>query len=150
MRQLFIDSRDRVSRTTTDFSILLPETLVLEGGTHKGRIDNLRIPLVIPTIRTGVNDTIIVQLGAQKYNVTIPQANYDGPTLAATIQGLLAATAPGSWAVAYDTSNIAMSIACNNQFPIVGGTYAAQLMSRAYTPLRLPGRQTSTASAASL
>ena len=138
MRQLFIDSRDRVSGTTTDFSILLPETLVLEGGTHKGRIDNLRIPLVIPTIRTGVNDTIIVQLGAQKYTVTIPQANYDGPTLAATIQGLLAATAPGSWAVAYDTSNIAMSIACNNQFTIVGGTYAAQLMSRAYTPLTGP------------
>ena len=67
MRQLFIDSRDRVSGTTTDFSIALPETLVLEGGTHKGRIDNLRIPLVIPTIRKGVNDTIIVQMGAQRY-----------------------------------------------------------------------------------
>ena len=60
MRQLFVDSRDRISGTTTDFTIQLPETLVIEGNGHKARIDNLRIPMVIPTIQTGINDTIIV------------------------------------------------------------------------------------------
>ena len=54
MRQLFIDSRDRISGTSTDFVIELPETLVIEGSNHRARIDNLRIPLTIPAIRTGV------------------------------------------------------------------------------------------------
>ena len=133
MRQLFIDSRDRVSGTTTDFTIQLPETLTIEGSSHKGRIDNLRIPLSVPTIQTGINDTVIVQLGAQTYTITIPQANYDGPTLAGLIQGLLQAVAPGSWSVVYDISNIAMSMSCSNPFTIVGGTYAAQIMARPYT-----------------
>ena len=133
MRQLFVDSRDRISGTTTDFTIQLPETLVVEGGTHKGRVDNLRVPLTVPTIQTGTNDTIVILLGAQLYTVTIPQANYDGPTIASTIQSLLTATAPGSWTVTYQTSNIAMSIACSNPFLIVGGSYAAQLMSHPFT-----------------
>jgi hypothetical protein len=132
MRQIFVDSRDRVAGTTTDFSIQLPETMTVGTG-HRARVDNLRVPLVIPTIRSGVNDTIVVKLGAQQYTVSIPQANYDGPGLAAIIQNLLQATAPGSWTVAYDSSNIAMSISCSNNFTIVGGTYAAQLMARNYT-----------------
>lgn len=47
--------------------------------------------------------------------------------------GLLGSAAPGAWSVVYDSSNIAMSISCSNNFTIVGGTYAAQLMSRPYT-----------------
>jgi hypothetical protein len=65
--------------------------------------------------------------------VTIPQAQYDGPGIATVLQGLLFAAAPGSWTVTYDTSNIAMKISCTNAFTIVGGTYAAQIMSRPYT-----------------
>ena len=133
MRLIFVDSRDRVSGTTTDFTIQLPETMTIEGRAHRARVDSLRIPLCIPTIRAGINDTIVVQLGAQKYTITIPQANYDGPALAAAIQGPLQATAPGAWSVSYDMSNIAMSVSCSNAFTIVGGTYAAQLMSRSYT-----------------
>ena len=106
MRQLFVDSRDRISGSTTDFTIQLPETLVIEGNGHKARIDNLRIPMVIPTIQTGINDTIIVQLGAQKYTVTIAQANYDGPSLASTIQGLLQQSPPGSWSVSLSLIHI--------------------------------------------
>ena len=75
MKQIFVDSRDRVSGTTTDFTIQLPQTLNLEGGRHRGRIDNLRIPVVIPTIQAGVNDTLQVRIGEQTYTVTIPQAN---------------------------------------------------------------------------
>jgi len=132
MRQIFVDSRDRVSGTTTDFTIQLPQTLSLGPG-HRGRIDALRIPLVVPTIQKGVNDTLQVRLGATTYTLTIPQANYDGPGIASALQGLLTSTAPGRWTVSYDTSNIAMSISCTNPFTIVGGTYGAQLMSRAYT-----------------
>ena len=62
MRQIFVDSRDRVSGTSTHFVIELPETLVIEGSNHRARIDHLGIPLTIPTIRTGVNDTIIVRV----------------------------------------------------------------------------------------
>ena len=133
MRQIFVDSRDRVSGTTTDFTIQLPQTLSLEGGRHRGRIDNLRIPLVIPTIQAGVNDTLRVLIGATTYAVSLPQANYDGPGLAAALQSLLLSTAPGSWTVFYDTANIAMIISCTNPFTIVGGTYATQLLSRPYT-----------------
>ena len=133
MKQVFVDSRDRVSGTTKDFTIQLPLTLNLVGGCHRGRIDNLRIPVVIPTIQGGVNDTLQVRIGAQTYTVTIPQANYDGPGLAAILSSLLLSAAPGSWTVAYDTAKIAMSISCANPFTIVGGTYAAQLLSRPYT-----------------
>ena len=132
MRQIFVDSRDRVAGTTTDFLIQLPETMTIERG-HRARVDNLRIPLCVPTIRSGINDTVVVRLGSQQYTVTLPQSNFDGPGLAATLQGLLQATAPGAWSVQYDTGNIAMSISCSNNFTIVGGTYAAQLMSRSYT-----------------
>ena len=132
MRQIFVDSRDRVSGTTTDFTIQLPETLSLGSG-HRGRIDFLRIPVVIPTIRTGINDTIVVLIGSTTYGIAIPQANYDSNGLASAIQSRLAATAPGSWTVVYDSSNIAMSITCSNPYTITGGTYAAQLMNHPYT-----------------
>ena len=107
MKLIYVDSRDRVSGSTTDFAIQLPETLTIDGGSHRARIDNLRIPLVIPAIRTGVNDTLQVRLGATNYTVTIPQANYDGPGLASVLIGLLGSVAPGSWTVTYDSSNIA-------------------------------------------
>ncbi len=41
MRQIFVDSRDRVSGSQSDFTIELPSTLVLEG-THQARIDDLQ------------------------------------------------------------------------------------------------------------
>ena len=69
MRQIFVDSRDRVSGTSTDFAIQLPETLTLEPG-HRARVDQLRIPLVVPTI-DATNNTIQVLLGATTYTVTI-------------------------------------------------------------------------------
>ena len=130
MKQIFVDSRDRISGTTADFSIQLPETLTIAGGSHRGRIDHLRIPVVIPTIQAGVNDTLQVLIGATTYTITIPQANYDGPGLAGQLQSLLASAAPGGWTVVYDTSNIAMKITCANPFTIVGGTYSTQLLSR--------------------
>ena len=130
--QLFCDSRDRVSGNPSDFIIQLPTTLALQQKT-RGRIDDLRIPMCIPTVQSSLNDTINILMGATSYTVTIPQANYDGAGLANKIQTLLIAAIPGSWSVVYDTSNIAMTISCSNNFTITGGTYAAQLLSRAYT-----------------
>ena len=132
MRQIFVDSRDRVAGTTTDFRIQLPETLTIDGRKHRARIDNLRIPLCVPTIQAGINDTIVVQLGSQRYTATVQAGNYDGPTLASRIQGALV-VAPGGWTVSYDISLLTMSVSCTNAFTIVGGTYAAILMARPYT-----------------
>lgn len=61
------------------------------------------------------------------------QGQYDGSGLASAIQTKLIAAAPGTWTVSYDVANISMKIQCSNNFTITGGTYAAQLMSRAYT-----------------
>jgi hypothetical protein len=132
MRTIFVDSRDRVSGSQCDFVVQLPQTLTLTNQMRM-RTDLLRVPVSVPTIQGGKNDTIIVVLGATSYTVTIPQGQYDGPTLASTIQTRLTAAAPGSWTVTYDVSNISMKIQCSNNFTITGGSYAAQLMSRAYT-----------------
>ena len=134
MRFIYIDSRDRVpGGTATDFRIQLPQTLSLEGGAHSGRIDNLRLPIAVPTIQTGVNDTFIVQIGSTKYTITLPQGQVDGPTLASSLQSLLAANCPGTWQALYDTSNIALYLQSSSNFTVVGGTFGNQLLSRPYT-----------------
>ena len=132
MKQLFVDSRARVSGSQCDFTIQLPETLTLTAQSRM-RVDLLRLPISIPTIQAGKNDTIVVLLGSTSYTVTMPQGQYDGSSLAATLQTRLIAAAPGTWTVTYDVSNIAMRVQCSNNFTITGGTHAAQLMSRAYT-----------------
>ena len=131
MRQIFCDSRDRVSGTTTDFTIQLPETLTLPSG-RRARVDNLRIPLTIPTIHDTNNTIHQLQIGVTSYTISIPTGQYDGVGLASAIQGRLTATAPGAWTVVYDSANISMSITCSNPFAMMGGSYAAQIMSHAY------------------
>lgn len=134
MKQIFVDSRDRTptSNSTTDFTISFPTTLTLTAN-QRLRFDNLRIPHVILTIRTGENDTMTLQTGVGTYTITLPQGQYDGPGLASTLQSILASTCPGNWRVDYDTANISMVISCTNDFTIRGGTYAAQLMAHPYT-----------------
>ena len=120
-----------MSGTSCDFRIQLPETLVLEPG-HRARIDNLKVPQVFPTIQAGVNDTIIVQHTEAPYTATIAKGNYTGAQLAAAIQTAL--SPHGTWSCTYDTANISMMLTClSSDFTIVGGTYAAQVMSRPYT-----------------
>ena len=131
MKQFFIDSRDRTAGTSSDFQVTLPQTLVLEGK-HRGRIDDLRVPMCIPTVQSGLNDNILITMGASDYIIIIPQANYDGPGLASKIQSLLIAAIPGSWTVSYDTSNISMTIQCSNNFVIKGGTFTYPLLTRPY------------------
>ena len=131
MRQIFVDSRDRISGTSSDFTIQLPSTLVLEGM-HQARIDDLRIPMTIPTI-SSTNNTIEALMGSTKYVVTIPTSQYDGNGLAAAIQAALTAAIPGSWSCSYNASLISMAISCSNPFTFTGGSYMSVLLSRPYT-----------------
>ena len=134
MRQLLIDSRDRVatSASSTDFSVNLPQTLTLTRG-QRMRVDNWRIPLTIPTIRTGVNDQLLVQVGVGNYTMTVPQGQYDGPGLAAILQSLLQATVPGVWSVVYSSSNVSMTFNCSNAFTINRGTLTKRWFTYPYT-----------------
>ena len=132
MRQLFIDSRDRISGTSSDFTIQLPSTLVLEGGQHQGRIDDLRIPVTVPTINAS-NNTITLRMGSSDYTVTIPIGQYDGPGLATAIYNALQGAVPGAWGASYNTSLISMSVGCSNPFTFTGGSYMSTLLSRPYT-----------------
>jgi len=93
----------------------------------------MRLPISVPTIQSGINDSLIVRLGSQDYTIVLYAGQKTGPELATELQTRLNGTAPGSWTVAYDSSMISMAILCTNDFTIVGGTYAAQLMSRPYT-----------------
>lgn len=129
MRQIFVDSRDRISGTSTNFSIQLPETLTIEGSGHRMRIDNLRIPNVFPTIVTGVNDTLSYTIGSTQYTITLLGGNYDGPRLANVLQTML--TSPpstGTWTVVYDIYNTSLSISCNLDFSIANTGLGVQLL----------------------
>ena len=100
MRQLFIDSRDRTTGTSTNFSIQLQQTLRLPAGAHKMRVDNLRVPLVMPLITSGVNDLLYFRVGDAYNAATLSVGSYNGFTLAAMIQSrLTAAYSSGTWTV---------------------------------------------------
>jgi hypothetical protein len=110
MRQLFIDSRDRTTGSTTDFSIQLRETLTTTAA-NSYRIDGLRVPLVIPLIQKGINDVLWFYLGGIVRHVTLTYGNYSGTDLATEIQTELStAFSPVTWSVKYNNATAALSI----------------------------------------
>jgi len=123
MRQLFVDSRDRISGSPQSFCIQLRETLTLSQG-NSYRIDNIRIPLVIPRIQTGVNDVIYftsTSAGAGVKSVTLIQGTYSGTDLAAMIHQCFHDQHPEGpnpevtdtiWAASYSNTTAGMSIVC--------------------------------------
>ncbi len=132
MRQIFVDSRDRTSGTSTDFSITLPQTLALESG-HQGRIDDFRLPMCIPTVYNN-HRSIIVSMGSQIYEVLLNTGQYaTGEALANEIRVRLAAVVPGSWTSQYNVAETALGIQCSNPFTFVGGTFMKRLLERPYT-----------------
>jgi hypothetical protein len=132
MRQIVCDSRDRTSGTAADFTIQLPEALVIEPG-HRGRVDALRIPVCIGTITTA-NQFLVVICAGVPYPINIAVGNYDGPRLAAAIQTQLTANVTTyAWTVVYDVNNIAMKISASGPFTIDPRFLGAQLLARAYT-----------------
>jgi hypothetical protein len=128
MRQIFVDSRDRSAGSSTDFSIVLPQTLSLDSS-HQARIDDLRLPNAIPTISV-VNNGVHVKMGADYYYLTLQNGQVNsGPDLANVLRAQLISV-PGNWNVSYDTSQMTLSISCNNPFEFVGGTFVKQLLNR--------------------
>ena len=125
MRQIFVDSRDRIAGSPQSFSIQLRDTLVTTAQNYF-RIDNMRIPLVIPRIQTGVNDRIYfsgntVSGGAVRW-VTLTQGTYSGTDMAAMIHScfytqhpenpLVPESTDSFWAAAYFNTTAGMSISC--------------------------------------
>ena len=94
MRQIFVDSRDRSSGTSTNFSMALPQTLSLHSG-HQGRIDDLRLPNAIPMISVANNKIDVLMNGRYDYlTLTNGQCN-TGDQLADRIRTKLLEVAGG-------------------------------------------------------
>ena len=124
MRQLFIDSRDRISGSPQSFSIQLRETLTLTQA-NSFRIDSIRIPLVIPRIQTGVNDRVYFTMqggaGGVKF-VTLVQGTYSGVDMASMIRQRFHLEHPENptdpestanfWTASYSYTTAGMSIGC--------------------------------------
>ena len=130
MRQIFVDTRDKVpGGTNSNFSILLPQTLSLGPG-HQGRIDDFRLPVSIPTIYSG-NNSIVLDMNGTIHTVFLTEGQYtSGAHLAGEIQAKLRAGPPGNWNVAYDGSKMSMNINCSNSFRFIGGTFMSRLLAR--------------------
>ena len=131
MRQIFVDSRDRSSGTTTNFSMALPQTLSLSSG-HQGRIDDLRLPNAIPTI-SAINDGVqVIDQNGQYYNLTLGHGQcFSGNDLA---QKLLQAlyNVPGNWTVSYNNSLMYLEVICNNPYAFTGGTFMKPYLDRPF------------------
>ena len=112
MRQLFIDSRDRIpGGTSTNFQIQLREQLVVNAS-NSFRIDSLRVPLVIPLIQAGLNDKLYFTLGGVLKTATLTQGNYSGSELATLVQAALATL--GTFTATYDYHTASLSIVCSD------------------------------------
>ena len=105
------------------------------GPGQKGRVDNLRIPLTAPTIQSGVNDTDVAQNATQRLTVILLQRQVDGPTLAPILQWPSQA-AQGTWIVAHDMGNMAMTIQSSGSlFRQRGSLFRAVHVSAVYARL---------------
>jgi hypothetical protein len=132
MRQIFVDTRDRVQGgKNSDFSIVLPQTLHLESG-HQGRIDDVRLPMSIPTLHDGSN-SIVVNMGGAEFTVLLSTGQYaNGTALANEIQDKLRRGPPGTWTARYFDNKMILQIFCDNGFQFTGGTFMSPLLSREY------------------
>ena len=131
MRQIFVDSRDRSSGTSTDFTMALPQTLSLDSG-HKGRIDDLRLPNAIPTVSVA-NNTLEIWTGGNYHKRTMLNGNCnDGNQLQYKVFEALK-TITGAWTVNYDASLMTLEVTFNQDFVFTeGGTFSKQLLNRPY------------------
>ena len=132
MRQIFVDSRDRSSGTTTDFTMALPQTLSLNSG-HTGRIDDLRLPNAIPTISV-VNNGIEIWTAGQYWHRTMVNGHCnDGGQLSSKIWEAIKDVHAGQWTVVYKADEMTLEITFAHDFVFTeGGTFSKQLLSRPY------------------
>jgi len=131
MRQIFVDSRDRASGTTTNFSMALPQTLSLSSG-HQGRIDDFRLPNAIPTV-SSLNDGVqVIDKNGQYWNLTLGHSQcFTGNDLATKLQAHLV-TIPGNWTVTYNTALLTLEVKCNEPFAFTGGSFMKPYLERPF------------------
>jgi hypothetical protein len=133
-RSIFVDSRDRISGTPSNFTIELKHTLNTSDRPHRMRIDHLRLPISIPTLTKNSN-VLTVNVGGTPYSLTMPSRQYDAATFPQTLQNLLNTNVPSrSWAVSYDINTISLLVQANGAFSLDGnGTLNQRLMQHSYT-----------------
>ena len=133
MRQIFVDSRDRSSGTSTDFTMALPQTLSLNSG-HTGRIDDLRLPNAIPTISVANNGIEIWTAGQYWFRTMVNGQCFDGGQLASKIWEAIKNVHASQWTVVYKADEMTLEITFEHDFVFTeGGTFSKQLLSRPYT-----------------
>ena len=84
MRLIYVDSRNRVSGTASNFSIQLNETLSVPQGS-KLRVDQIRVPIAFQLINAN-NRYLFFQDGDHTFVATLEIGGYSSPQLAATLQ----------------------------------------------------------------
>ena len=84
LRTIFIDSRYRVSGTSSDFKFQLRDTFHVDDGTRL-HVDNVRFTHSWPTI-TLSNRYLYFAHNSYLLPATLDTGNYDGLSLAAEIQ----------------------------------------------------------------
>jgi len=132
MRQIFVDSRDRTSGGSSDFTISLPQTLSLSAG-HQGRIDDLRLPNAIPTV-SGNNDGVqVIDQNGTYYNITLGHSQcFTGNDLAIKLRAHLIESVPGNWHVTYNPALLTLRVTCNHAFAFTGGSFMKPYLNRPY------------------
>ena len=120
-RQIFVDSRDRISGTPSNFTIALKHTLNTTDRPHRMRVDHLRLPITIPTITDQTNVLKVSLDGTSFTSVTIPATQYDAISFPQTLRDRLNSTIPArSWNVVYDLNKISLTISANGFFSLDG------------------------------
>ena len=117
-RQIFVDSRDRISGTPSNFTILLKHTLNTTDRPHTMRVDHLRLPVTVPTLADQTNVlTVSVDGGTSFISVEMPARQYDAISFPQIIRDRLTALVPSrTWTVGYDLTRISMTISANGSF----------------------------------
>ena len=117
-RSIFVDSRDRISGTPSNFTIQLKQTLNTTGRPHRMRVDHLRLPISIPTLTEQSNVlTVSVNGGTSFISVELPAQQYDAISFPQIIRDRLTSLVPSrTWNVGYDINRISLTISANGSF----------------------------------
>ena len=117
-RSFFIDSRDRITGTPSNFTIQLKHTLNTTDRPHRMRVDHLRLPISIPTLTDQSNVlTVSVNGGSSFTSVEMPARQYDAISFPQIIRDRLTAFLPSqTWTVGYDLNRISLTISANGAF----------------------------------
>ena len=117
-RSIFVDSRDRISGTPSNFTILLKRTLNTTDRPRRMRVGHLRLPISVLTLTDQSNVlTVSVYGGASFTSVEMPAQQYDAISFPQIIRDRLTSLVPSrTWNVGYDINRISLTISANGSF----------------------------------